>query len=92
MNPHGLPNRRNALALQRWDNTATGFFALSHAIFHFILTGNFDRNLSSPDGLARRLRPLILSVVREECFAQTSVFSRRRHPGQAGQNYLIAFA
>jgi hypothetical protein len=80
------------LALQRRDNTSAGFFALSHAVFHFILTGNFDRNSTNPDGLARGLRPLILSVVRDECFAQTSVFSCGQHLGQAGQNYLIAFA
>jgi hypothetical protein len=78
--------------LQRGDKTSPGFSALSHAIFHFILTGNFDRNSINPDELARRLRLRILPVVRDGCFAQTSVFSCGRHLGQAGQNYLIAFA
>jgi hypothetical protein len=91
MNPLGLPSRRNN-ALQRGDKANAGLFALSHTVFHFILTGNFDRNANSPAGLARRLRLHILSVVRDECFAQTSVFSCGRHLGQAGQNYLIAFA
>jgi hypothetical protein len=51
-----LPSRKN-FALQRGDNTFTGFFALPDAVFDFILTGNFDRNLIDPAGLARRLRP-----------------------------------
>jgi hypothetical protein len=91
MNPPGLPSRKN-IALQRGDNTFAGFFALFNAVFHFILTGNFDRNSTNSDEQARRLRPWVLSVVRGECFAQTSAFSCGRHFGQAGQNYHIAFA
>jgi hypothetical protein len=56
MNPRELQSRKNH-ALQRGDNTAAGLFALSHAIFNFILTGKFDRNLTNSDELARRLRP-----------------------------------
>jgi hypothetical protein len=91
MNPPGLRSHKN-VAFQRAGDTSAGSFALSHAIFHFILTGNFDRNSTNSDEQARRLRPWVLSVVRGECFAQTSAFSCGRHFGQAGQNYHIAFA
>jgi hypothetical protein len=91
MNPLGLQSHKN-IAMQRGDSTSAGLFARSQAIFDFILAGKFDRNSKSLAEQARRLRPWILSVVRGECFAQTSAFSCGRHSGQAGQNYHIAFA
>jgi hypothetical protein len=50
-----LPSRKN-IALQREHNISASFFALFDAVFHFILAGNFDRNLIDRTGLARRLR------------------------------------
>jgi hypothetical protein len=91
MNPLGLQSHKN-IELQRGDGTSAGLFARSHAIFHFILSGNFDRNSKNSEEQARRLRPRVLSVVGGECFAQTSAFSCGRYLGHAGQNYHIAFA
>ena len=54
--------------------------------------GKFDRKPGDLDGLARRLRALVLSGVKDECFEQTSVFSRGQRLGRVGQNYLVALA
>jgi hypothetical protein len=72
--------------------TALRVFALSAAVFKFISMGKFDRKPGNLDELARRLRPLVSSGVKGECFEQTSVFSRQRRLGRAGQNYLVALA
>jgi hypothetical protein len=42
------------------------FFALFPLVFRFISTGKFDRKPGGLDGLARRLRPLVLSGVKDE--------------------------
>jgi hypothetical protein len=72
--------------------TALRVFCTIHGSFSFISTGKFDRKPGNLDGLARRLRPLVVSGVKDEYFEQTSVFSRRQRLGRVGQNYLIALA